>query len=245
MRILLASILFVLPASVGLGQGVGYYEPNWYHAATAHESVMRGAAAIIQSVGQGNLALSQAAQNLAQARQTELQTQIMLRQYRHQEFQARLNHQTDYEQWQAMRRANQEQAMRLSRQAAPERLREYEFDPATGQMAWPSLLQMPQFGPYRERIDRLMAKRASQGQLSGEEAVALDEAINGVRYLLRDEIVEYPPDLYVAARRFVNSLGYESTLATGGPRTQLGSRTAEPAGPAARTAQTSPTSRVW
>ena len=112
----------------------------------------------------------------------------------------------------------------LAHHLAPARLPRTEFNPQTGQIAWPSVLRDPQFAALRDQVNQLFAQRTAAAGLSAGGYRRLDMGINELSNVLKSRIREYPPDLYLVAKRFLGSLGYEATLSpeTGPTATQIG-----------------------
>lgn len=203
------------PIVVGTDAG---YPPTGF--GTIGGSYLFGHAAVIGAQGLYNQATAQAIDQLTQARKREFETARAYQEMRRAEQAERLNRRLNDDLRQALRQVNQAQATRMAQQASPGRLRSSEFDVATGRIAWPSVLQMAQFAPLRQKVEQLFAQRASLGELPAENHTQLDGSIEAMSDSLRGLVYQLPPDLYVTAKRFLNSLAYEATL-TAAPRSHI------------------------
>jgi hypothetical protein len=107
--------------------------------------------------------------------------------------------------------------LRLAQIGKPQRLTPSQFNPMTGELAWPIVLDDGPFASYRQALDRLFAERAEHGRLKFQDYARAEEMAHSMTDLLRDRIGDLAPADYMAARRFLESLAYELTLpATGG-----------------------------
>lgn len=94
---------------------------------------------------------------------------------------------------------------------APARLSASQFDDVTGQVAWPSALQADSFGAARHRVEQLLEQRARAG--GPETSRELRHEISGMLVSLKDQISDFPPADYISARKFLDSLTYETQIA--------------------------------
>jgi hypothetical protein len=73
----------------------------------------------------------------------------------------------------------------------------------------------PPWGERRSRgleLERLFAQRAINGQLSTDEFLRIDQLNRNMVAELQNQVTAVPPQEYVRAKRFVESLNYEATL---------------------------------
>ena len=103
--------------------------------------------------------------------------------------------------------------IRMAQIGKPQRLSPSQLNRLTGELAWPAVLDDGPFASYRQVLDRLFAKRAERGRLGFHDTVRADRTAATMTEMLRERIAEVPVAEYMAARRFLESLAYESKLA--------------------------------
>jgi hypothetical protein len=175
-------------------------------ATTPIQGIDYGIAKIIRSVGDYNLQSSQALLNLSEVQRREMEnwrlfttTYFELR---------RLNRE-----YRAMERGGQPtqaELVHIAQMGKPRRLTPSELDTISGQIAWPIVLQAVEFAPYRDQLNQLFAQRASSGVLGLDQYLNADRVTTSMLDVLRRHIFDVPPVDYMAARRFLESLSYES-----------------------------------
>lgn len=185
---------------------------NWnyqHHASTFEEGYFRGAASVIQADGQANYTNSLAAVNFQEAyrRQLEnsrlyvqvfLERREMVRQY--------LDRYGDHP-------PTRETLERVAKTALPDRLTADEYDPVTGKLVWPHILRDEAYGPFRQRVDDLMASRTPDNMGDGSPwQRELHQLVDGMQRLLRQNIDTVTSQQYARAKWFLISLNYEGML---------------------------------
>ena len=191
------------------GGAYGGYYP--FHAATAAESYARGRAEIIRSQGEFNRLTSEAAINAEAARaQAITNAQDAVEAYFNIRRQAR-----EYRQAERKPRPSLEAIERYARDARPDRLSPNELDSLTGRINWPILLQHDSFqqkrGELEELFDRWAVARnlGTAGNFGASEYLAVIQLTDNMMDQLRGQIHQLPPQDYVRARRFLESLAFE------------------------------------
>ncbi|MEN6451198.1 MAG: hypothetical protein ABFC96_11960 [Thermoguttaceae bacterium] len=205
---------FVPPpvAPVSAGWGGGYPYGGWWQASTAAEGFGRGLAAMITGLGQYNLATSEAAINLSAARRSEIandkywtQTYFEMREIN------RLYHEAKYRR----ERGNPEDFARYAAMARPKLLSNQQLDTVTGEIRWPILLTLPGFSSQRARLQKAFADRAYHGVMGAEDLLVVRQLTGEMLANLRDRVIDLPPQEYMVARRFIESLAYEASRPIG------------------------------
>lgn len=200
-------VRYVLPAgAIGEDARRGGWGLN-HHSSTFEEGVAHGNADVVRSTGECRYLHSVAMCNLQEAhelalenRKKAVETYFAL---------ARINR--DERARQRGPRATCEQLSRYAHQRAPERLTSQEFDPACGTLAWPGLLQGPQFAAERNAIDRLMTARSLRNDGSTSEAATnIQKLVEGLKIKLKQQIKTLSPMEYVAAQKFLAGVQYEA-----------------------------------
>jgi hypothetical protein len=199
-----------------LGDYGGSY--SIYASSSVPEGFAKGLGEAFRGYAAVGLARSQAAVNYSVARQIQIQNAQQWYALRSAQIAANRAY------WDQFRRPalTPDQWAEMSRGRLPKRLSPADFDQATGRISWPSVLLENQFAPLRSEIEDLLARRAKAGGLSAGGYIDLDQAIDQLHYELAQRIREYPTDLYISANRFLDSLGYESKLATPQTAAQIG-----------------------
>jgi hypothetical protein len=190
----------------GTGHGDGGYGEWGYHASTALEGAYRGLADMIRAEGDYNFESSMAAINNQEARRRDLENrQRVVDTY----FSVR---RTNRDMRAAERpRGTPEDFARYARVGMPRLLTPSELDALTGKIAWPILLRFDAFGPERECVEKAFAVRAAMGSISPNDLLLVDQTTSTMLNLLRQGIHSFPPDQYLVARRFLESLAYEAS----------------------------------
>ncbi len=94
----------------------------------------------------------------------------------------------------------------------PQRLTPSQLNLLTGELAWPAVLEDDPFASYRQMLDHLFVERAERGRLAFRDAMRAEHTAVTMTGMLRERISEMPTAEYMAARHFLESLAYESTL---------------------------------
>lgn len=140
---------------------------------------------------------------------------------------ARKNYIANRKQWQqtyfAMRENNEAQRLRrlergkhtpealayAAHSSAPRPLSSDALDPITGRLQWPDVLMRDEFSRQRLQIDQLFEVRASTSG-ADTDVVAIQQTVDEMIRILRDEIHDLPVDQYMAARKFLDRLAYSA-----------------------------------
>jgi hypothetical protein len=188
----------------------GSYYP--VQTSTPIEGIAHGLADVIRSIGDANLSNSAAAINLSEARRREIEnrklwteTYFAMRDINRQYREAEIKRQ----------RGNPEDWIRYAQAGKPKALSNRELDVVTGEIRWPILLMAPAFEAQRVQLEKLFANRAYHGVLGADDFLAASRVSNEMLVALRGRIQDYPPQQYMASRRFLESLTYEAGLPAG------------------------------
>jgi hypothetical protein len=188
----------------GGGGGGGYGQPPY--AAYAH-----GLADIIRSAGMADMLGSESAKNA----ETALRRRIENRErWTEAYFQMRMINEAHRA---ALRgpRPTEEDWIRYAQAGKPERLAPSEFDPISGRIHWPVLLDGAKYQAQREALENLFAYRASAGGVNRTAYLQIDQLTNEMMEQLRAEVDDLPAEDYIRARRFLEALAYEAMLPAG------------------------------
>src|SRR5262245_29757590 len=184
-------------------EGIGY----GYHASTLEEGVLRGAGALVRSIGEGNYYNSLASINYADAytrylqnREHETETYFRMRQINRAGRQAERQPRWSYEQYVAMAKNN-----------APDNLSEQQYDRTLGRLSWPALLNGDEFAPEREALSRAFLVRSpSDTGPSTAFYAQVQQLSSQMQTKLLSKLDQMTPAEYVAAKKFIDGLAYES-----------------------------------
>ena len=105
-------------------------------------------------------------------------------------------------------RPTEDDLNRYSQAALPKRLTEDQFDLLRGEIVWPSLLRREQFSQQCAQIRDLFVNRLVNEDIHSPVQQITDEMQAELLSLLRQR--EAPANEYIKAKRFVQSLAYES-----------------------------------
>jgi hypothetical protein len=197
----------VAPSPSVNAYGGGYWGGSGGGASTVAGSSLNGMASVISAKGDYNLSTSAAAVNMTQAQKQEIEnrgaatnTYFQMRQTNKQ---ARAAEEGP--------RATVEQIARIAKDGLPKPLSPGEINQVTGQINWPSALQMEGFAAQRSEVDGLSANHAKYGTLGYADQMKLRELINGMAKQLKSRINDLPPQDYTVCRDFLRRLLYAET----------------------------------
>jgi hypothetical protein len=227
----LAVLIVLLPAESAWGQAVagggagqalalgtfggamgGYWGYGGGHASTIAEGYQRGMADVIRSAGAAELMDSQAAQNYETARsqyldnvlkstETFFENRKMAKAYKEAERGPPLSREAMY---------------RMARDAAPKRLSPGEFDPITGDLVFPLILQDPVYADKCKRLQELFKTRNDTGGGIGLSTFReIESTARELNNQLADRVREDSPGEYAQAKNFLRSLTHEARFAAG------------------------------
>jgi len=183
----------------------GYGAYGGGHASTAEEGIARGFADVVRSAGYANLQNSEASKNYQDAYSSYLDNRLKGTQTYFE--MRRMNKQ--YRESEARPRPTQEDLVRYSESRKPKRLTPNQSDPLTGSLSWPLVLQDEAFAADRQALDSLFAaKAANHGQVTLDQYQKIKTATAALDRALHARIKEYPPQAYVAAKKYVEGLAY-------------------------------------
>lgn len=179
------------------------------NASTAQEGASRGLSAVISSAGEYNLNTSQAAINMTEAQRREMDNRLQWTEtyYKNQEIGRAAR---------AKERGpgpTAEQMVRFAQMGKPRPLSPSQFDPVDGRINWPGVLTTEPFAENRKVLDEIFAKRAIRGGIGFEEQMEIRTATTAMLDGLKELIREVPPNMYVVAKGFLQSLAYEGMKA--------------------------------
>ncbi len=204
------AVMFVAPLLLGSapawaqwGWGGGYYG-----ATTIQEGVQRGFADVVRSQGMANLLDSEAAVNNETAYSKALVNQ---RDYVQTYFETRRMNE-EYRAAERGKPPTSEQMFRWAHCEAPQPFNTYEFDPLSGQINWPMALLDPTFANYRNATEQYFKDRAQKPRtISFTYYQQMQELAENWLVDLKARIMDYKPNDYLRARKFIESLSAEAS----------------------------------
>ena len=188
------------------------YPWGYSGSSTAAEGFGRGLGDVIRSVGDYNLSTSEAAVNFSEARRRQIennklwvQTYFEMRDINRQAMVAELT----------KKRGNPEDWIRYAAAGKPRPLTNSELDAVTGKIRWPLLLTGAEYAIQRAALERIFADRAYHGMIGADGYKLAMQATDDMLASLRMQIRELPPDQFIEARKFLQSLVYEASQPAG------------------------------
>lgn len=200
---------FHLLAAVGLvvagAAGSALAQPYWggHYSSTPVEGAQRGMADVIRSQGMNNLANSEAAINLGQARSQNIDNQVKATN-------AYWEKKNIYEQNMAPRRYEEHQEYQKHRarvQLKP--ITNKDLDPTTGAIAWQPIHKEARYSEFRDPLDELFARRAQYGELSSDDYLQAKQLIKDFRMAITANKSVYPEAPLRSSLRFLLKLDRE------------------------------------
>jgi hypothetical protein len=214
---LCTSVIFVLGASVSSAQpwGWGPYGPwggsYWGGGGTVAESQARGMSDLIRAQGVANLLNSEAAINFDEARRSAIETQ---KQYTESYFALREMNREARAREHGERPISQD-FIRYAQMGKPDRLNASQLDPVTGELNWPILLTTEGFAAGRADLEQAFQRRASHGVLDGDAFTQAARTAEQMLAALQEQVRELPPQQYIQARKFLESVRFEAGIPAG------------------------------
>ncbi len=198
----------VYPSSGGVYQMGGYYGNN--RASTVGESHAKGMADVVRSQGQNALDNSAAAINYSIAQKSQIENRSL---WTNTYFDMRATNRAARAAERGPRQS-MEQLNRRAQRLSVQPLSPGEVDVVTGQINWPEWIQLPEFDASRAELDAMFSQRASQGVLGPEERMKAKKLTDEMYEALRQKLKakEIPTTDYLAATKFLTSLGHQATL---------------------------------
>ena len=190
--------------------GFGYNRGGY--ASTAGQAAAYGMSEMMRAQGYENLQNSQAAKNWEEAKTLEIQNRLR---WTETYFEMRkVNRESRAEE--AGPRVTQEQAIRMAKMAAPQRLGSTQLDPVTGHIEYPMILTDDGYKPYRDELDTMFAHRAaSGGSIQYSDYQAIQKTVSEFVDALKKRVKEYAAGDYGKARNFLDSLAHEAAMPAG------------------------------
>jgi len=193
--------------------GYGYAPPYYGGGTTPFGDAARGYADIVRSAGAYNLMTSEAYKNYEDARRKYIDNRLHWTQTYFE--MRRINQEYKRHEYERDKRS-QEDFIRYAQAAAPKRLSSSQLDPITGYLAWPRLLQRPEYAPLRRDLDRLFADRAnSKGAIGVDAYDQIQQKTEAMSEQLLQSIKKVPTNDYIDARKFLESLQHEARFPAG------------------------------
>ncbi len=192
--------------------GGGYY-PGWgYGSSTVAEGALRGAADLVRADGDNAYMNSLANIN----NQVALKKNIENRQEWVETYFSMRRTNDAYRASQREPITSQGQSEAMAKMMAPARLNSYQLEPVTGKLNWPAALLREEFDLARGQLDRIFATRDAKTAGVGNITDANVNAITShMREELKAQIKTMSANEYLAARKFIDGLGYEARFVPG------------------------------
>lgn len=207
------SIVTTQPTYGGGGYGYGGWGGGWGGGGgTVAGNYYNGVANAVRAQGDYNLSTSQAYVNMEEAKRREIENR---KAWTDAYFEMRRAN-SDYRAAERGPRGTPEDWVRFAKEAAPNRMSPGELDYVTGRIAWPRLLQSDEFKDGRESLDALFADRADRGGSIGPEGYQkIRNETAAMTAYLKKNIKRFPPNEYLDAKKFLESLAFEARFTTG------------------------------
>ncbi len=199
---------YVRPGYGYYGGGYGNY--SFGGGSTAAGSYMTGMSNVIRAQGAYNLATSEAAISAEQARTLDLENRKLATQTY---FEMRKMNEEYRAAEAAKHRPTPEQVARYSSKPLPSKLKPTQYDPVSGQITWPAVLEGSDLATYRDGLQGLFT-RLAQSQGSTSMVVRPAEVqfyTDAMRADLDKRVSQMSSQDWIDAKRFLESLSYEAT----------------------------------
>jgi len=188
------------------GNYVNFGYGGYAGGGTVGGSYLHGMGDVIRSQGQANLDNSAAALNYSAARSQEMDN------YKKQTdtyFQTRAANRA-YREQERGPRPTMEDLVRYAQMGKPKRLSPSELDVVTGGIAWPALLQDHAFSQDRKAVEAAFASRSASSAMGFSDLITVRKTTDSMIAQLKENVRDLPPNQYIEAKRFLESLAYEA-----------------------------------
>jgi len=190
--------------------GMGFNRGGY--ASTAGQAAAYGMSEMMRAQGYENLQNSEAAKNWEEAKTLEIQNRLR---WTETYFEMRKENR-EKRAAEAGPRVTQEQAIRMAKAAAPQRLGSTQLDPVTGHIEYPLILTDDAFKPYRDRLDTLFSRRAAAGgSIPLSDFQAIQQTVSQFIDSLKSRVKDYAAGDYGRARSFLDRLAHEASQPAG------------------------------
>lgn len=193
------------PAGYGPGYGYGY--GGGYYGTTRAQGALTGMASVIGARGEAAYNYSEAAINAQEARSQYIDNEVK---WQHAYYEVRDNYNKYYEA--TYHQPNKEKYQNFlanAKSGAPPKLTPTELDSSTGKVNWPRALLADDYAHDRTTIEDSMVVKAATSGGSGNDTKVVD-ATRSMQRTLKANISELPPQQYIEARKFLESLSYQT-----------------------------------
>lgn len=197
----------IAPPSGGNYYGGGGY-PVSSHSSTAAEGRLRGMGDLVRSAGQANLDNSAAAVNYSVAQRSQIENRSL---WTSTYFEMRQTNRA-YRNAERSPRPSMESLVRFAQAGKPKPLSTSDVDAVSGAIEWPVLLRSDDFADSRSTVEEVFAARAAKSSIGSNDYLAVKQTTDAMLADLSKQIREVPPNQYMTAKKFIESLAYEASL---------------------------------
>jgi hypothetical protein len=193
------------------GYNRGYYGRRSGYggmAGTALSANEMGMSRVIAASGYANLQNSQATQNVLQARSTDFNNRVT---WTSDYYQMRQAHRTNDA---SRTRLSTEDAAKIAHAAAPRVPESSQFDPATGNVSWPVILQDARYIETRDELENHYRSQVAGAKPDAESYLAFNKSCETLLGELKANMRDYSANDYQQARHFVEGLRAAGRQAT-------------------------------
>ncbi len=185
----------------GWGMGMGY---GWGGGGTAAGNYAQGMSQVIRAQGQFNKDNAEAGIKYEEARTKYIDNK---KKWTDTYFAMREQNQSKQAEKFERSRHSTETLTQAARSGVPRPLSTETFDPITGRIAWPEILQTTEYMALREDVEHLLELRASTSG-GGGYASKIHTDVEQMIALLKSNIQNLPSNDYIIARKFLDSLAF-------------------------------------
>jgi hypothetical protein len=173
---------------------------------------LRGLGEFNKNTATANVLTEQAREKAIDNRYDQVQTYFQVRQ---------LNH--EYRNAARGPAPTQEDLLRYSQSAVPERLSVTALDRQSGAIHWPAALMRPEFNEHRARLEQMFQGRSYYNSgVASESYLEIQDETARMLATLQVFVRETEPTAYIQARKFIAGLAYEARFPAGHERVAVG-----------------------
>ena len=186
----------------GMNAAAGYYGGYGNMGSTPAESYARGQAEMIRAQGEAYKNAAAGAIDYEQARAVYLENQQKWQQI---QFERKQMGEQKRAEEQAAQRAARERRQASNPTPPPAEISDLQYEPSTGNVTWPELLQGDQFTNGRKTLEELFKVKAHTGGTSDVNEQIFDAA-SALRTQLKSQVRQVSPNDYIEARKFLDQV---------------------------------------
>lgn len=194
------------------GPAIAYPNNNWSytdHSSTYEEGVLNGQASFVRAYGELTYLQSIALVNFQEAQRRAIENSVAYTKA----YMDKKEMQDEYLKRYRRKAFTGEARKKMVDYYRPKKLSATQFNPETGKIYWPHILQQSQYTPIRNEIENIFANRTYETSGNGSESqLQIKRLVKTFAALVRENIHNMSADQYIEVQEFLRSVDAEAKL---------------------------------